>query len=174
MLFLQDNQDLFYIFFFFNLMSMTVVVFVVVIDVVFFVVLVTLVAIVFFFFLVLVLVFFLSFCFSFQFSLSFIWFFVCLFLFLFLFWLWSRFSYKLTIWLTCFFAQTRRHIAFKLAQRRRLQCLEIDLNLIRIRVAQRWLTVLYNVYHTSQFVAQRRRCRDKFQYKFYITYILIY
>lgn len=45
-------------------------------------------------------------------------------------------SAPLTMWLTCLFPKTRRDVVFQLAQGGWLECFEIDLDFIRIRIPQ--------------------------------------
>lgn len=63
--------------------------------------------------------------------------------------------WELTVGLTSFFTEARRNVALEFAQRRRLQRLKIDLNLVRIRVAQRRFPTLDDVHNTAEFIACR-------------------
>lgn len=60
--------------------------------------------------------------------------------------------WELTGELTSFLAQARGHVVLQFAQRRRLQGLKVDFDLVRIRVPKRRLPVLNYVHHTAQLV----------------------
>jgi len=61
----------------------------------------------------------------------------------------------LTVRLARFLLQTRHDVRLQFTQRRRLQRLKVNLNLVRIGVLQRWLTSLYDQHDTTQLITYR-------------------
>lgn len=62
---------------------------------------------------------------------------------------------ELTVGFARFLPQTSSHIGLELSQRGRFEGLEVDLDLLGVRVAQRGLTRLNDVHHPAQFVARQ-------------------